>query len=48
MKTINPNGSVQIHGEFWRATAEEVLKKGIQVKVVKYNGKDLTLKVEKI
>lgn len=48
VKNINPEGSVRIHGEFWRAIAGQSIKKGEKVKVVEYNGQDLTIKVEKI
>ncbi len=46
--TLNPEGSVQIHGEFWKATADETIKKGTKVRVVKYDGVDLVIKVEEI
>lgn len=47
-KTINPRGTVQVHGEFWRAESGSVLKKGTRVKVLEYDSKNLSLKVEKI
>lgn len=48
VKNVDPKGSVQIHGEFWRAIADESIKKGNKIKVVKYEEDGLTLKVEKI
>jgi membrane-bound serine protease (ClpP class) len=47
-KALNPNGTVQVHGEFWRAESDTTIKKGSKVKVIAYDGKNLTLKVEKI
>ena len=47
-KTLNPKGTVQVHGEFWRAESNATLKKGTHIKVIAYDGKNLNLKVEKI
>lgn len=47
-KTLNPEGTVQIHGEYWRAISDETIKKGTMVKVVDYDGEHLKIKVKKI
>ena len=47
-KAVNPKGTVQVHGEFWRAESDSMLKKGTRVKVVAFDGQNLTLKVEKV
>lgn len=47
-KALNPEGTVQIHGEFWRAVSDEPVKKGETVRVVAYDGEHLKLKVKKI
>jgi len=47
-KTLNLKGTIQVHGEFWRAESSSTLKKGIEVKVVAYDSKNLTLKVEEV
>jgi membrane-bound serine protease (ClpP class) len=47
-KTLNPKGTIIVHGEFWRAESSVPLKKGAEVKVIAYQGQNLTLKVEKI
>ena len=46
MTALNPNGDVKIHGEIWRAVANERVKKGEKVKVVEVDG--MELKVKKI
>lgn len=48
IKTLNPAGNVQVHGEIWRATADEFIKKGSNVKVVAYDGENLIIKVKEI
>ncbi|MBN2423702.1 MAG: nodulation protein NfeD [Calditrichaceae bacterium] len=45
-KPLNPEGTVKIHGEFWKAVSEQPLKKGQKVKVVKYDGVNLILHVK--
>jgi len=47
-KTLNLKGTIQVHGEFWRAESSSTLKKGTEVKVVAYDSKNLTLKVEEL
>lgn len=47
-KALNPKGTVQVHGEFWRAESSTPLKKGAEVKVIEYDSRNLTLKVEEV
>lgn len=42
---LDPEGSVFVHGEIWKAVADETIKKGEKIKVV--GVEDLTLKVTK-
>jgi len=48
IKKLNPTGAVQIHGEIWKAKTDGVLKKGVQVEVVEYDGENLTIKVQQV
>ncbi len=43
---LDPEGTVKIHGEFWRATSDQPLKKGQKIKVIKYDGENLLLVVK--
>ena len=43
---INPEGSVQVHGEIWTAFSDQPIKKGDHIKVVGVDG--LQIKVEKV
>lgn len=45
-KTIDPDGTVFVHGEYWRAVCDEVAEQGEKVKVIGSRG--LELIVEKI
>ncbi len=42
---LDPEGSVFVHGEIWKAVADQTIKKGEKIKVVEIE--DLTLKVTK-
>ncbi len=44
-KALNPEGTVKIHGEFWKAVSEVPCKKGQRVKVVEADKETLKLKV---
>ena len=44
-KALNPEGTVKIHGEFWKAVSEMPCKKGQRVKVVEADKETLKLKV---
>lgn len=46
IKTINLEGQIAVHGEIWKAIADEKINKGTAVKVIGING--LTVKVEKV
>ena len=47
-KTLNPGGTVKIHGEFWKAVCDRKVPKGKKIKVVGFDGERLELKVEPI
>lgn len=42
---ISPEGSVDVHGEIWKAFSDDTIKKGEKIRVIGVEG--LTLKVEK-
>ncbi len=44
-KPLNPEGTVKIHGEFWKAVSDVPCKKGQRVKVVETDKETLRLKV---
>ncbi len=44
-KPLNPEGTVKIHGEFWKAVSDMPCKKGQRVKVVEADKETLKLKV---
>jgi len=48
IKKIDLEGSVQIHGEIWKAMADQVVKKNCPVEVIAYDGKGLILKVQQV
>lgn len=48
IQKLNLSGTVQIHGEIWKALADQVVKKGSRVEVVDYVGEDLTIKVRQV
>ncbi len=48
IKKIDPNGTVQIHGEIWKAKSDTIIKKGSQVEVIEYDGKNLVIKVVQV
>ena len=45
---LDPEGKVQIHGEFWKAVSDTKIEKGRKVEVIKYQDKGLMLKVKLI
>jgi len=45
-KTIDPDGTVFVHGEYWRAVCDDVVEQGEKVRVIGSRG--LELIVEKI
>ena len=45
IETLNPTGQIEIHGEIWKAIADEKIKKGTQVIVQEVNSQHLRLKV---
>ena len=47
-KTLNPAGTVKLHGEFWKAVCDQKAAKGKKVKVVAFDDQKLELKVELI
>ncbi|KAA3615045.1 MAG: nodulation protein NfeD [Calditrichaeota bacterium] len=48
LKNLSPSGTVQIHGEIWKAHSDTTIKKGSDVEVVEYDGKNLTIKVKQV
>ena len=47
-KKLDPNGTVIIHGEYWKAYSDASVNKGQKVKVIECDDKHLTIKVEAI
>jgi membrane-bound serine protease (ClpP class) len=47
-KKLNPEGSVLVHGEIWKARADETIKKGSKVEVIDFNGDNLIIKVRPV
>lgn len=47
-KELDPDGTVVVHGEYWRAVSGAKIEAGRKVKVVAYEDKGLTLRVEPI
>ncbi len=48
IKKLNPTGTVQIHGEIWKAQSDKLIKKDCQVEVIEYDGDNLTIKVQQV
>jgi membrane-bound serine protease (ClpP class) len=47
-KALKPEGTVKIHGEFWKAVSDTPVKKGTRVEVVQVDPASLELKVKPI
>jgi len=47
-KTLNPEGTIKVHGEFWKAFSDTKIPRGKKVQVVEYDGETLKLKVEPV
>ena len=47
-KKLDLDGTVIIHGEYWKATSDASINKGQKVKVIECDDKHLTIKVEAI
>jgi len=47
-KTLNPQGTIRVHGEFWKAICDHTIKKGQRVEVLEVDRKTLLLKVKSI
>jgi len=45
-KTLNPQGTVKVHGEFWKAISDQNLKKGQSVEVLEVDRNTLQIKVK--
>ncbi|MBN2416156.1 nodulation protein NfeD [bacterium] len=43
LQNLDPEGQVSVHGEIWRAVADEKIKKGTKVRVVAVTGMQLTV-----
>jgi len=48
IEVINPEGSVEVHGEIWNAKANEKIKKGQKVEILEVDPKHLIIKVKAI
>jgi membrane-bound serine protease (ClpP class) len=48
IENINPEGSIEIHGEIWKAYSNEKIKKGQKVEIIKVDSKHLIVKVKAI
>ncbi len=47
-KALNPEGTVKVHGEFWKAISDEPCKKGQKIKVIDIDRDNLVLKVKPV
>ncbi len=47
-KALNPQGTIKVHGEFWKAESEQPIKKGQRVEVQEVDRETLLLKVKPI
>ncbi|WP_457565494.1 NfeD family protein [Caldithrix abyssi] len=47
-KPLNPEGTIKVHGEYWKAVSDEPCKKGQKVEVVEFNRNTLVLKVKPV
>ena len=47
-KTLNPQGTIKVHGEFWKAVSDSPVKKGGRVEVLEADRESLLLKVKPI
>ncbi|WP_456442377.1 NfeD family protein, partial [Caldithrix abyssi] len=47
-KPLNPEGTIKVHGEYWKAVSDAPCKKGQKVEVVEFNRNTLVLKVKPV
>ncbi len=47
-KALNPQGTIKVHGEFWKAVSDSPVKKGQRVEVLEVDNDTLLLKVKPI
>jgi len=47
-KTLNPEGTIKVHGEFWKAVSDQTLKKGRKVEVLEVDRNTMQIKVKPI
>ncbi len=47
-KPLNPQGTIKVHGEFWKAVSDSPVKKGQRVEVLEVDNDTLLLKVKPI
>lgn len=48
IEPLNPEGTIEVHGEIWQAITDDKIKKGQKVKIVEVDPKHLVLKVKAI
>ena len=47
-KPLNPEGTIKIHGEFWKAVSDQPCKRGQKVEVIEIDRNTLVLKVKPV
>ncbi len=47
-KPLNPQGTIKLHGEFWKAVSDVPCKKGQKVQVVAFEGTSLVVRVKPV
>ncbi len=47
-KALNPEGTVKVHGEFWKAVSDEPCRKGQKIEVIDIDRDNLILKVKPV
>jgi membrane-bound serine protease (ClpP class) len=45
---LNPEGTIEVHGEIWNANADEKIKKGQKVEIIEVDSKHLVVKVKPV
>ena len=48
IENLNPEGSIEVHGEIWNAIADIKIKKGHKVEIVEVDPKHLIVKVKAV
>jgi membrane-bound serine protease (ClpP class) len=48
IENLNPEGSIEVHGEIWNAFTDEKIKKGQKVEIIEVDSKHLIVKVKSV